>query len=92
MIIIDECVTRRLGEWLRQKGLEDILCINDWDCLKGMDDETIGVFGHDTRALLITSDKQFSEKYNHTGLPSIYITKKTAWRKIYKELNHYGYT
>jgi len=85
LVLIDECCGKRIGEWLKHRGLEDVLAICDYPCLRGMDDETLTIFGQDNNAFLITNDKQFYQEYQ--GAKAYY--HQQPWYKIYKKIIKY---
>lgn len=86
IILIDECVSSKFAKWLRNQGLEDILCISECPRIRGVDDDTLLSFCESTSAYLITQDSIFYERYEG---PKTYY-KNRQWKKTLKEIKQYN--
>ncbi len=70
MILIDENITSRLGNYLRKKGLEEVISVSNNRALRGVSDYFLGEFCRDYNGILITADRDF---YEHYKGPKIFI-------------------
>jgi hypothetical protein len=89
MILIDECVSHWLQEFLENNGIKErIVCVSQNEGLKGLSDEALDLYAKIAEAyshkpsILITQDYAFFNDYR--GLKVWY--KHDEWHRMLKRL------
>ena len=82
--LVDECIGPKVARWLREQGYE---VFSVYEQARGMDDEDIILKAFDENWILITNDKDFSEKVyrdqrSHRGVVFLRLKDERASNKI----------
>ena len=84
-ILLDECVSKKFASYLRRRGLEDIISIQEKEAMCGMQDPDIAVFAKEYDMILVTQDKGFYYSYNGDKV----FFKHNNWKRTYKQIKTY---
>lgn len=84
-VLVDECVGIKFGEYLKSKGLEEVISVQEEESMRGMRDVDLGVFAQEYDMILVTRDKEF---FNNYMGKKVYFKQKN-WRKSYEEIKSF---